>query len=92
MYLFELQDILFAIKSIKVQTKQFNIYNYINFSSATTRSDTSNKMIIPHHLNKGVSIHWTVLLDWNTGLDWTTVLAYFWFLHIPRSYFWLYTF
>ena len=48
MYLFELQ---FAIKSIKVQTKQFSIYNYINFSSATTRSGTSNKMIIPHHLN-----------------------------------------
>ena len=56
MYLFELQDILFAIKSIKVQTKQFNIYNYVNFSSATARSGSSNKMIIPHHLNN-VSRH-----------------------------------
>jgi len=26
------------------------------------------------------------------SLDWTTGLVYFWFLHIPRSYFWLYTF
>ena len=51
MYLLELQDIIFAIKSIKVPTKQFNIYDYINFSSATTRSGTSNKMIIPHHIN-----------------------------------------
>jgi len=33
MYLFELQNILFAIKSIKKQTKQFNIHDYINFSS-----------------------------------------------------------
>ena len=52
MYLFELQDILFAIKSIKVQSKQFNIHDHINFSSA----NTSNKLIIPHHLNN-VSRH-----------------------------------
>ena len=51
MYLLELQDVLFAIKSIKVPTKQFNIYDYINFNSATTRSGTSNKMIIPRHIN-----------------------------------------
>ena len=56
MYLFELQDILFAIKSIKVQSKQFNIHDHINFSSANTRSGTSNKLIIPHHLNN-VSRH-----------------------------------
>jgi len=48
MYLFKLQDILFAIKSIK---KQFNIHDYINFSSANTRSEASNKLIIPNHLN-----------------------------------------
>ena len=33
MYFFELQDILFAIKSLKLPTKQFNITNYISFSS-----------------------------------------------------------
>ena len=51
MYLFELQDILFAIKSFKIQTKQLNIYNYTNFSFATTRSGTSDKMIIRYPLN-----------------------------------------
>ena len=56
MYLFELQDILFAIKSIKVQSKQFNSHDHINFSSANTRSGTSSKLIIPHHLNN-VSRH-----------------------------------
>ena len=50
MYLFELHDILFAIKSLKSPTIQFNI-NYINFNSANTRSGTSNKLIPTHHLN-----------------------------------------
>ena len=30
--------LLFAIKSIKLPTTQFNIQDYINFSSANTRS------------------------------------------------------
>ena len=51
MYLFELQDILFAIKSIKTPTIQFNITNYISFNSASTRSGANNKLIPPHHLN-----------------------------------------
>ena len=51
MYLFELQDILFAIKSIKTPTIQFNITNYISFNSASTRSGVNNKLIPPHHLN-----------------------------------------
>ena len=38
MYLFELHDILFAIKSLKSPTIQFNITNYINFNPANTRS------------------------------------------------------
>ena len=50
MYLFELQDMLFAIKSIKTQSSQFVITNYINFSSASTRSGANNKLL-PHHLN-----------------------------------------
>ena len=49
MYLFELQDNLFAIKSIKTSTIQFNITNYINFNSASTRSSANNKLIPPHH-------------------------------------------
>ena len=38
MYLFELHDLLFAIKSIKTPMIQFNITNYMNFSFASTRS------------------------------------------------------
>jgi len=48
MYLFELQDILFAVKSIKTPTNHFN---YIEFSSSNTRSGASNKLIHPHHLS-----------------------------------------
>lgn len=51
MYLFELQDILFAIKAIKNPTNQFNITNHIKFSSANTRSGANNKLVHPHHLN-----------------------------------------
>ena len=50
MCLFELQDI-FAIKSIKTSIIQFNITNYINFNSASTRSSATNKLIPPHNLN-----------------------------------------
>ena len=45
MYLFEIQDILFAIKSIKTLSSHFDITNYIVFSSANTRSGASNKLI-----------------------------------------------
>ena len=51
MYIFELQDILFAIKSIKSSTNQFNINNYITFNSTNTRSGSSNKPLLPQHLN-----------------------------------------
>ena len=50
-YLFELQDVSFAIKSIMLQTTQFNIQDYINFSSANTRSSASNKLVFPRHFN-----------------------------------------
>jgi len=36
---------------MKIQTKQFNIHDYIHFSSANIRSGASNKLIIPNHLN-----------------------------------------
>lgn len=35
MYLFEIQDILFATVSLKFPTKNFNIRHYISFSQAT---------------------------------------------------------
>ena len=68
MYLFELHDILLAIKSIKTSTNQFNITNYIKISSASTRSGANNKPILPHHLNntsRHSYFHWLPSL-WNT--------------------------
>ena len=51
MYLFEIQDILFAIKSIKTPSSHFDITNYSVFSSANTRSGASNKLLLPYHQN-----------------------------------------
>ena len=51
MYIFKLQDILFAIKYLKSPTSQFDINNYITFNSSITRSGTSNKLVISQHLN-----------------------------------------
>ena len=51
MYLFELQDILFAVRSLMMPTKQFSITIYISFNSANTRYATSNKFTYPQHLN-----------------------------------------
>ena len=48
MYLFELQDILFAVKSVKTPT---SITNCITFSSTNTRSSINNKLIHLRHLN-----------------------------------------
>ena len=50
-YLFELHDILLAIKSLKTPTTQFNINNYINFNLTNIRSGANNKLIPTHHLN-----------------------------------------
>ena len=52
---------------IQLPTTQFNIQDYINFSSANTRSSASNKLVIPHHLNnisRHSYFHWLPTL-WN---------------------------
>ena len=37
MYLFEIYDIIFFIKSLKNPTSSFNIYNFIEFHSSSSR-------------------------------------------------------
>ena len=54
MYLFELQDILFTVKSLKYPTKGFNILRYISFSSSYTRSSSSLKRKHPSHSNNSI--------------------------------------
>ena len=45
MYIFELVDIMFFIKSLKAPTSNFNITDYVTFSSSTTRSSSGLKLI-----------------------------------------------
>ena len=45
MYIFELVDIMFFIKSLKAPTSNFNITDYVTFSRCTTRSSFGLKLI-----------------------------------------------
>ena len=47
MYHYELQDILFLIKSLKSPTDNFNTYNYITFARGNTRSGINQKLNHP---------------------------------------------
>ena len=44
MYVYELNDIMFFIKSIKLPSSHFNIKDYIKFSTSNTRFGSSDKM------------------------------------------------
>ena len=45
MYTYELNDLIFFIKSLKVPMDHFNIRNYIQFAGNPTRSGTSSKLV-----------------------------------------------
>ena len=51
MYLFELQDIIFTVKSLKYPTKGFNILYHISFSTSNTRSSSNCKLKHLSHTN-----------------------------------------
>ena len=90
MYLFELHDIIFLIKSLKNPTPFFNIYNFVEFCSTSSRSSQANKLthhrspnLITHHLFfKRVSRLWNVLpiidLSLPTSTLYTRLKRYFW--------------
>ena len=44
MYMLDLYDIMFLVKALQQPSSQFNIYNYISFSSSNTRSSSTNKL------------------------------------------------
>jgi len=44
MYYFELQDIMFFIKSLQSPTDSFNIYGHITFARGPTRSGLHHKL------------------------------------------------
>ena len=67
MYLFELQDIIFTVKSLKSPTNGFNISHHISFSSSHTRSSSSHKLKHLFHTNNSNRhsfFHWLPWL-WN---------------------------
>ena len=55
MFIFELQDLMFLIKSLKSPTDNFNINNHITFASGTTRSGTHRKLV---HLRTPTTIQY----------------------------------
>ena len=62
MYLYELNDIMFLIKSLKSPSSSFNIYNFISFTSSSTRSSARNKLI---HFRSNSTPHSSFLLHNN---------------------------
>ena len=49
MYFFELQDIMFVVKSLKFPTNHFNIRDYISFGTTNTRLSSGHKLLHIHH-------------------------------------------
>jgi len=80
MYIFEIQDVLFAIKSLNSPTSNFDINNYIMFTQDHTRSSTHGKLIHISHssnLNCNSYFHclprlWNALPVTNTSQSITT--------------------
>lgn len=48
MYIFELRDIMFCVKSLKSPSRDFNIKDFVTFSSGSTRSSAAMKMLHTH--------------------------------------------
>jgi len=62
MYFFEIQDVLFAIKSLKSPTSNFDINSYISFTQGHTRSSTHGKLIhISHYSNLNCNLYFCCL-------------------------------
>ena len=66
MYIYELNDIMFLVKSLKSPTDNFDIKNYITFASNSTRSGAYKKLVHPtisnatqHHFyfNRIIRLH-----------------------------------
>ena len=48
MYFFELQDIMFVVKSLKFPTNNFNIRDYISFGTTNTKLSSGHKLLHIH--------------------------------------------
>ena len=83
LYLFELYDIIFAIKSLKNLTISFSIYNFIQFHLSSSRLSHANKLI--QHRSTNLAMHhfffnrvprlWNVLPIIDMSLPTTTLIS-----------------
>ena len=97
MYLFELCDIIFVIKSLKNPNHILQYYNYIQFHSSSSRFSHANKLI--HHRSTNLATHhfffnrvprlWNVLPIINMSLPTSTLISklktYFW-QHLEKNF------
>ena len=90
MYTYELNDLIFFIKSLKAPTDHFDIRNHIQFTKNPTRSGTSSKLVhtkalqsSQHHFyfNK-IARLWNHLPDIDTSSSINTIknqlIVYLW--------------
>ena len=57
MYTFELNEIVFTLKSLKYPSPSFNITDYITFADGNTRSSSSGKMVHVRNNNNNAGRH-----------------------------------
>jgi len=80
MYIFEIQDILFAVKSLNSPTRNFDITKYITFSHGHTRSSVHNNHLHTSNLNRNSYFHrlpclWNALPVVDTNLSIAAIKA-----------------
>ena len=99
MYILDLNDIIFFVRSLKTPRKGFNIKNFISFTLGDTRSANSHKLQHTRSTNNSSNNFyfnrlpriWNALLVININLDTKIIkqqlLSYFWhhFEHNFRS-------
>ena len=66
MYIYKISDILFFIKSLKTPTDKFNILNYVNFNTGSTRSSGIKLHHKTAHTNAAMNSYCFAYLDYGT--------------------------
>ena len=66
MYIYEISDILFFIKSLKTPTDKFNILNYVSFNTGSTRSSGIKLHHKTTHTNAAMNYFFRLPRLWNS--------------------------
>ena len=65
MYTYELNDLIFFIKSLKAPTDHFDIRNHIQFAKYPTRSGTCSKLVHAKALQSSLHYFYKIVRLWN---------------------------